>query len=157
MQGKSVAKKQSVKNDQIAKSMSLVPKFHEKEVVNFLLYEKVNEFMEWPKQTWSLFCCFCFCFLSLFLLFQSVLVVKAKHGFVLCSDYDLDREMRACWYVKRTEIHKPWLNMGLKITWSLPEKRYLFDRWLSSMRVDDFQNLIDKMAIAEDFQKVCYC
>ncbi len=44
------------KKDQIARSMSMVPKFDEREFEKyFLMFEKVAESMEWPRDMYCLF------------------------------------------------------------------------------------------------------
>ncbi len=55
-----------LKKDQIVRSMSLVPRFDEREVEKyFLMFEKVAESMEWPRDLYCLF-------------LQSLLTGKAK-------------------------------------------------------------------------------
>ncbi len=69
-----------LKKDQIARSMSLVPKFDEREVEKyFLMFEKIAESMEWPRDIYCLF-------------LQSVLTGKAKDIYCAlttaqCADY----------------------------------------------------------------------
>ncbi len=71
-----------LKKDQTARSMLLVPKFDEREVEKyFLIFEKVAESVEWPRDMYCLF-------------LQSVLTGKAKDVYsalstVQCANYGL--------------------------------------------------------------------
>ncbi len=71
--------------NQIARSMSLVPNVNEKEAEkHFLKFEKVSKSMEWTTDMYCLF-------------LQSILTPKAKDvhyalSTAQCSDYGLDKE-----------------------------------------------------------------
>ena len=75
-----------LKKDQIARSMSLVPRFDEREVEKyFLMFEKVAEIMEWPRDMYCLF-------------LQNVFTGKAKDVYYAlstaqCADYGLVKEI----------------------------------------------------------------
>ncbi len=74
-----------VRKDQVARSMSLVPRFDEKEIEKyFLMFEKVAESMEWPKDMYCLF-------------LQGVLTGKAKNVYCAlsteqCANYEFVKE-----------------------------------------------------------------
>ncbi len=139
-----------LKKDQIARSMSLVPRFDEREVEKyFLMFEKFAESMEWPRDMYCLF-------------LQCVLTGKAKDIYcdlstAQCADYELVKEriLQAYELVPET-YHQKFRNLvkqdGQTHVEFARENENAFDRWLSTMKVDDYDKL-KQLVLVEEFKR----
>ncbi len=117
-----------LKKDHIARSMSLVPKFDEREVEKyFLMLEKFAESMEWSRDMYCLF-------------LQSVLTGKAKDFYCAlstaqCAYYGLVKEriLQAYELVQAycQKFKNPVKHGGQTHVEFAREKENAFDRWLS--------------------------
>ncbi len=129
-----------LKKDQIVRSMSLVPKFDERKVEKyFLMFEKVAESIKWPRDMYCLF-------------LQSVLTLKAKDiccalSTAQCAKYGLVKERILQAYELVPEAYPQKFRNLVKQSGQKThvefarEKENAFDRWLSSMKVDDYDKL----------------
>ncbi len=136
-----------LRKDQIARSMSLVQRFDDREVEKyFLIFEKVAESMEWPRDMYCLF-------------LQSVLTGKVKDIYCAlstaqCADYGLVKERILQAYEMVPEAyHQKFRNLvkqdGQTYVEFAKEKETAYDRWLLSMRVSDFEKLCQLMLVEE--------
>ena len=130
--------------------MSLVPKWNEREVEKyFLMFKKIAESMERPKDMYCLF-------------LPSLLTGKVKYIYYAlytaqCADYGLVKERILQAYELVTEAyHKKFRNPvkqgGQTHVEFAREKENAFDRWLSSMMVDDYDKL-KKFVLVEEFKR----
>ena len=132
-----------------AKNIRLVPKFQEKAVEKYFpQFEKVAENLKWPKKYWST-------------LLQSVLIGKAAEVYsalAIADSSDYDKVKAAILkayqlipeaYRQRFRRYKKFDNQTF--VEFAREKEDLFDQWLRSQEVDNFQNF-RQLILVEEFK-----
>ena len=132
-----------------AKNIRLIPKFQEKAVDKYFpQFEKVAENLKWPKQYWST-------------LLQSVLIGKAAEVYsalAIADSSDYDKVKAAILksyqlipeaYRQRFRRYKKFDNQTF--VEFAREKEDLFDQWLRSQEIDNFQNF-RQLILVEEFK-----
>ena len=137
----------------VAKNVRLVPPFQEQNVDQYFLhFEKLATNLKWPKNAWTM-------------LFQSSLFGKAREVFTQLSveqssDYEAVKGAILKAYELVPEAYRQkFRNLSKKDGQTFVEfareKEQIFDRWLLSMEVKDFERL-RQLVLVEEFKNCVY-
>ena len=134
----------------VSKYVKLVPHFNEKDVENYFLhFEKIAINLKWPKSMWCM-------------LLQSHLVGKSQEIYSSltveqCSDYDFVKPEVLKAYELVPEAYRQRFRKSIKHTHQTHVefahyKEVLFDRWCTSLKVDNSYNVLREQMLLEEFK-----